>query len=30
MMEFVNIGLIITIVFVVIAIMDCLFPDKKD
>ena len=30
MMEFVNIGIIITIVFAVIAIMDYLFPDKKD
>lgn len=30
MPEFVNIGIMIIIIFVAIAIMDCLFPDKKD
>ena len=29
-MEIINIGIIITIIFVVIAIMDFVFPDKKD
>jgi hypothetical protein len=29
-MEIINIGIIITIIFVVIAIMDFIFPDKKD